>query len=236
MFRRWLTHCWTQLKKLEAVTKNIEKVGGKCTFTSVDVTNESQIDKLLLEIKYKKGKLDVIINNAYSGNSGTLIKGKTQDYQDAFALTVSSSAYLIKSATNLLKTGVKKSGKTASIINISSMYGLVSPDPRIYGLSGENSPPWYGAAKAALIQYTRYAAIHMAHDQIRVNCISPGPFPSQDLKKKLPDFWSKLEDKTPLGRLGKSNELQGAILFLASNASSFCTGINLPIDGGWTAW
>jgi NAD(P)-dependent dehydrogenase (short-subunit alcohol dehydrogenase family) len=124
----------------------------------------------------------------------------------------------------------------ASVVNIASMYGSVSPDPSIYGTSGANNPPSYGAAKAGLIQFTKYAACHLAAEGIRVNCISPGPFPAKRYLDQDPEFKGRLQKKVPMGRTGDPQELQGPLLFLASDASSYVTGINLPVDGGWTAW
>ena len=122
------------------------------------------------------------------------------------------------------------------MVNIASMYGSVSPDPAIYGDSGANNPPSYGAAKAGLIQFTRYAACHFAAERIRVNCISPGPFPAQRYFDQDPEFRRRLENKIPMRRTGDPQEIRGPLLFLASDASSYVTGINLPVDGGWTAW
>jgi NAD(P)-dependent dehydrogenase (short-subunit alcohol dehydrogenase family) len=116
------------------------------------------------------------------------------------------------------------------------MYASVSPDASIYGVSGANSPPYYGSAKAALIQLTRYTACHLAADRIRVNSISPGPFPAAQFLQRDPEFASRLSAKVPMRRTGNPEELQGPLLFLASDASSYVTGANLAVDGGWTAW
>ena len=116
------------------------------------------------------------------------------------------------------------------------MYAQVSPDPGLYGASGLNNPPFYGPAKAGLTQMTRYLATHLAEKQIRVNSISPGPFPNPQIQEKKADFVENLAEKTPMKRIGMPNEIKGAVTFLASDASSYVTGINLPVDGGWTAW
>ena len=121
-------------------------------------------------------------------------------------------------------------------MNVSSMYGTVSPDPSIYGTSGANNPPYYGAAKAGMIQLTKYAACHLAADKVRVNSLSPGPFPARTYLDRDPEFHTQLKRKTPMGRTGDPSELAGPLLFLVSDASSFVTGINLAVDGGWTAW
>jgi gluconate 5-dehydrogenase len=114
---------------------------------------------------------------------------------------------------------------------------MVSPDPRIYGSSGFDNPPQYGVAKAGLIQLTRYLACHLAPEGIRVNSVSPGPFPPiETVAREHPEFLKALENRVPLGRVGKPEEMAGVIVFLASNASSYITGANIPVDGGWTAW
>jgi NAD(P)-dependent dehydrogenase (short-subunit alcohol dehydrogenase family) len=99
-----------------------------------------------------------------------------------------------------------------------------------------NNPPHYGAAKAALLQYTRYAAVHLAPQGIRVNAISPGAFPPEVVQQRDPAFAAALTQKVPMGRLGTPEDLGGAVVFLASSAARFVTGANLPVDGGWTAW
>ena len=122
-----------------------------------------------------------------------------------------------------------------SIINFSSMYGLVSPDLRVYGDSYQRQPANYGAGKAAVVQVTRYAACSLAKHNIRVNCVTPGPFP-KPVNSTDSELNEKLANHTMLGRLGKNHELAGAVLLLASDASSFMTGSNIVVDGGWTAW
>ena len=95
------------------------------------------------------------------------------------------------------------------------------------------NPPHYGVAKAGIIQLTRYAAVHLAAHGIRVNSISPGPFPSKEVQKNA-DFIETLSKNVPLGRIGKPEELLGAVIFLLSSASSYITGQNIVVDGGWT--
>jgi gluconate 5-dehydrogenase len=90
--------------------------------------------------------------------------------------------------------------------------------------------------KGAVVHLTRHLAVYWAKDGIRVNAISPGPFPHDPLRAKLPEFIKRLEAKVPMGRMGDAWELKGAVAFLASRASSYMTGQNLVIDGGWTAW
>ena len=151
-------------------------------------------------------------------------------------MAVTGSYHLIHYAKDLLiKTALLSHGG-ASVINIASMYGMISSDPNIYGDSGFDDPPYYGSAKASLIQLTRYIACRLAHLKIRVNCISPGAFPPKEIIKEQPNLYIELCKKNPMQRIGIADELKGSLIFFASDASSYITGVNLPIDGGWTNW
>ncbi|MES2595486.1 MAG: SDR family oxidoreductase [Verrucomicrobiota bacterium] len=125
---------------------------------------------------------------------------------------------------------------TGSMVLFSSMYGSVSTDPRIYETPMNPNPVEYGVGKAGIQQMTRYLAVHYGPSGVRCNAISPGPFPNPNLQRDQPDFMDRLAQKVPLGRIGQSPEIAGAVSFLLSDASSFITGQNLAVDGGWTVW
>ncbi len=221
--------------KVAVLAGELTKRGLKAEAQLCDVTEADQIAALMGRIAARWGRLDVLVNNAHAGRAGIMADSKKADYVSAIEIAVAAAAELVNAGHALLKAAAAKNGD-AAVINISSMYGMVSPDPRVYGVSKMNNPPHYGAAKAALLQYTRYAACHLAADGIRVNAISPGPFPPDAVCERDPAFCGKLIDKVPMGRLGKPDDLKGATVFLASPASRFVTGANLPVDGGWTAW
>jgi len=124
----------------------------------------------------------------------------------------------------------------ASIVLFSSMYGQISPDPRIYHDPIKPNPIEYGVAKAALEQMTRYLAVAWAPRDIRVNAIAPGPFPHAHQQSQFPDWMKLLAGKVPMGRVGRQEEVAGAIVFLASDEASYVTGHVLNVNGGWTAW
>ena len=124
----------------------------------------------------------------------------------------------------------------ASIINVSSMYGKVAPDPSIYVENSQMNSLLYGSFKAALIQSTKYLSGIFSESNIRVNSVSYGPFPSEKVINDNPEFIKKLIEKTHLKRIGKADESVGIIKFLLSDESSYITGADIPVDGGWTAW
>lgn len=217
--------------KLEALRDSLLASGRKAELLPFDVMDGAARMRALQSLK----SLHVLVNNAYTGRPGTIDMANTEDFDRAFQSGVTAAFEITRLCLPALKRGVQERG-SASIINIASMYGHVSPDPGLYGTSGLNSAPWYGAAKGGLIQLTRYLACHLAAERIRVNAISPGPFPRPEISAEKLDFVQRLGQKVPLGRVGRAEEMSGPLLFLASDAASFVTGINLPVDGGWTAW
>jgi gluconate 5-dehydrogenase len=180
------------------------------------------------------GKLDVLINCANIGTGGkpdqTVETMSDADWQKGVDGAVGTA---FRCTREIVPYFEENGG--GNIINFGSMYGMVSPNPAIYGDSGANNPPNYGAGKAAVLQFTRYCAGHLAAKNIRVNSVAPGPFPNPHFQQN-PDFVRELEQKTMLGRIGKASEMVGPVLLLASDASSFMTGANIVVDGGWTAW
>jgi gluconate 5-dehydrogenase len=134
-----------------------------------------------------------------------------------------------------------KAQQCGSIINIATMYASVAPRPDLYTGTDSLNPPGYSASKAALVAFTRYTASFWGRAGVRANCISPGPFSNtEDLNGQNSvtadsEFVQRLKSYTVLNRIGRPSELCGVLLFLASDASSYVTGQNLGVDGGWTA-
>jgi len=199
-----------------------------CAF---DVRDENAFVRCLSTVP----RLDVLVNNAITVEMGTIETASAEQFATAYDSGVRAAFAAMRIAEPALTKAASASGH-AAIINIASMYGVVSPDPSIYAETGLNSPPHYGPAKAALIQLTRHMACHWGAKGIRVNAIAPGPFPRDKFQREHPEFAARLAAKTPLGRVGTPNEMAGAAVFLASDAASYVTGAVLAVDGGWTAW
>jgi len=220
-------------ERCNMLVKNLTECGHSAEAAVFDISNRREVDHFF------SGRLEcplhILINNAYVGGSGSIQLSKAEAYEGSYDIALIAAHNLLVAALPALRKAVKQDGD-ASVINLASMYAMVSPDQRIYDLPSEVNPPFYGAAKAALLQWTRYAACEFGMEGIRINSISPGPFPSILVQKNNPNFIKKLADKVPVGRIGFSDDIKGPTLFLSSSASSFVSGSNLVVDGGWTCW
>ena len=219
-------------KKCEELVKKIKEKNLKAELADFDITNKNDIENYAKSISNLA--IHCLINNAYTGKSGTIKSSDSKSYLESYNVGLISVHNLTSKLLKNLKLAVKKSGD-ASVINIASMYGLVTPDLRIYDTPKKSSPPFYGATKAALIHWTKYAASEFGKENIRFNSISPGAFPSRLSKKKSPNLIKRLNYKIPLGRIGKPIEVVGSVILLASKAGSYINGSNICIDGGFTS-
>ncbi len=174
------------------------------------------------------GGIDILVNN---GNEALGKDWKDVSAEEFNRQLANQTGYFLLSRA--LHAHTVERGVSGSVIMIGSMYGVVGSYPDTYKDICAISPVGYHALKGGIIQMTRHLAVCWAKDAVRVNCLSPGPFPGEAVSEQLV---SRLEEKCPMGRMGKPDELKGAIVFLASQASSYMTGQNLVIDGGWTAW
>ena len=212
------------------------ELGDKVNYIKCDLSNTESIRAMFEQVD-AAGGLDVLINNAaWGGGAGgkKMTKTRMEDFDDeTWAYSLDGVVGVTFRCTRESIPFFQKNGG-GSIVNIASMYGIVAPDHSIYGDTGSNSPVTYGAGKAGVVQLTKYTASYLAKDGVRVNAITPGPFPK--VAATDPDFLKILQKKTMLGRTGDPNELAGALVLLCSDASSFMTGTNIVVDGGWTAW
>jgi gluconate 5-dehydrogenase len=211
-----------------------EVKNAKIQFRKIDILNAESIVSCFANIRKEFGHIDVLVNNACSvkGNSQENISDEDWNY------TMEGVVGSVHKTIEAVMPGMKEQ-KAGKIVNIASMYGLVSPDFRLYkgdGCEAYINPPHYGAAKAAMIQLTKYYAVYLGPWNIQVNAISPGPFPKESIQKENPEFVRRLKEKNPLNKIGKPEDLAGVITLLSSSASDFITGQTIQVDGGWTIW
>jgi len=217
--------------RLAAFANELDSLKIRAECAAFDMTDFAAVRRFFAECP----SLDVLINNAISMTPKSFSAVSAEDFDLAYRSSVTACFEAARAARPALARAASDRGD-ASIVNIATMYASVSPDPRLYSEPGQASPPHYGAAKAGLIQLTRHLASELGGEGIRVNALSPGPFPKPEVKDRDPKFAERLAGRTMLGRLGEATEIRGPILFLASPASSFVTGTVLAADGGWTAW
>jgi len=217
----------------DALVERLQGQGYEAESAVFDVSVLSEV--LAFANHLKDEPLHILVNNAYVGGAGSIENADSEAYVESYGVTVVAAQNLLKLMLPNLRLAVKQSGD-ASVINMASMYAIVSPDQRIYDSVNAVNPPFYGASKAALLQWTRYAACEFGKESIRVNAVSPGPFPSLDVQTTNPGLVEKLVEKVPMGRIGASDEIKGPMLFLASSGASFVNGSNVVVDGGWTSW
>lgn len=185
---------------------------------------------------------DAVVNNAFDFSprtgfntpEGRLESLGFEQWERAFE----SGLYWAVRTTQIFGEAMRRKGG-GSIVNVASMYGIVSPRPDLYEGTRYFNPPTYTVVKAGLIAFTRYVAAFWGHDGIRCNALLPGAFPnvesaSDNAVDPANDFLSRLADRTVLKRVGHPRDLRGALLLLASDAGSYITGQGIVVDGGWT--
>ena len=194
----------------------------------IDHMEESSIDVGFDEAARLAGKIDVLICNGHEplGVDLTKVTGAQFNRQ----LQNATGYFLL---ARKVRDHAVAQHSSASIIMIGSMYGVVGSYPDSYKEIGPANPVAYQTLKGGIVQMTRHLAVYWAPNDVRVNCLSPGPFPAPAAS---PQMVERLKQHSPMKRMGQPHEMKGAVVFLASDASSYVTGQNLLIDGGWTAW
>lgn len=229
-----------RLTTLAAEWRN-EYGDGQLQIQRIDMYDLPALGALLDEIAGRE-TVDVLVNNAHElgPNTGFNVPGGTLENAtlDQWMRNLTSGIYWAALTTQKLGVGMQARGR-GSIINISTMYAQVAPSPHLYAGTDFSNPPGYSAAKAGLLALTRYVAAFWGADGVRANAILPGPFSntedsSPNTVAEEDPFLERLRSRTTLHRIGKPGELAGALLFLASDASSYVTGHALTVDGGWT--
>ncbi|HVM45558.1 MAG TPA: SDR family oxidoreductase [Candidatus Thermoplasmatota archaeon] len=203
-----------------------------------DVLGRASLERALEEARAAWGVPEILVNNAGIDQPAQAAP-RTYRMEDVpaaeFMRTMEVNAWGAFQCAQVFGGAMAEAGR-GSIVNIGSLYASVSPDNRLYD-HFPNSPPFlkpaaYGASKAALVNLTRYLATHWAARGVRVNALSPGGV----LGAQDAEFRRKYESRVPMGRMATAADLAGPLVFLASDAASYVTGIELVVDGGFTAW
>ena len=230
-------------RSFEIAKEITEKYKRKAIGVTVDVSSKPSVEQMVRQVIDAFGRIDILINNAAINDE--LTSDTSENHLVPFeeyplelwekSLAVNLAGMFL--CAQAVGKQMVKQGRGV-IVNISSIYGTVGPDQRIYEPGKKKAsqqifkPVSYSVSKGAIASLTRYLATYWAGKNIRVNTLTPGGvFDNQDEA-----FVENYSMKTPLGRMAHKTELGGAILFLASDASSYMTGANLVVDGGWTAW
>lgn len=199
----------------------------------IDLFQESEIMTVPARLLGEMGRLDILVNCAALVGTSEL-KGwavpfgeqSSESWRMALEVNLTAVFTLVQACTQVLR-----SSGNGSVINVSSIYGMVGPDMRLYEGTTSGNPAAYAASKGGLLQLTRWLATVLA-PEIRVNAITPG-----GVWRNHPDvFHKRYLERTPLGRMAREEDLKGAAAYLASDLSAYVTGHNLVVDGGWTVW
>jgi len=222
------------------VAERFGALPGRVISLAADITRREELEAALAAVEGELGAPAILINNAALDappDAPAAENGPFESYPEASwdkVMEVNVKGVLL--ACQVIGGRMAAQGR-GSVINVASIYGLVSPDQRIYAYRAASGAPFfkpiaYAASKSALLNMTRYLATYWAPQGVRVNTVTfAGVFNQQDEQ-----FLAGYLPKVPLGRMAREDEYNGAILFLASDASAYMTGSNLVIDGGWTAW
>lgn len=195
--------------------------------SELDICSEPSIFKVRDQILSRHGRLDVLVNNAVARAGRDLNHTTAGDWETS--MKVNSTGLFL--ACRIFSEPMQQAC-SGSIINIASIYGMVGPDFSIYEGTELTSPVDYAFAKGGMINLTRYLASFLAPYKIRVNCLSPGGFRTSETPAEFVPNYSR---RTLLGRMAGPGDINGPVVFLASAASQYITGQNIPVDGGWTA-
>jgi NAD(P)-dependent dehydrogenase (short-subunit alcohol dehydrogenase family) len=218
----------TNLEKLEEAAAQMRAEGGDVTALRLDLGSEESILRFRDGVMAAAGRVDVLVNNSVARPMWEGYESDAKLFDESMRVNATGNFII----TRAFGEGMIRQ-KSGAIVNIASMHGMVGPDPSLYeglGMSGWGGDYYFH--KGGMIAFTRFLASYYGRFGIRCNAISPGGIQSY----RTPDeFVRRDSDHTMLGRMASSDDIKGAIVFFASDASLYVTGANLPVDGGYTA-
>jgi gluconate 5-dehydrogenase len=215
--------------RLEALAAELRGLGVRCLPVQADVADDGQIESAVAEVERGLGPVEILVNNAGIADYGRSEKLSREQWEQVVAVNLSA---VLRLSQRVARVMIER-GRGGRIVNLASVAGLEAN--AIFPTVA------YTATKHGVVGMTRQMAIEWAKHGITVNAIAPGWFPTEmNIDPRagdiLPKFKERMIERTPMGRLGRTGELMGALIFLASPAASYVTGVTLPVDGGWLAW
>ena len=217
-----------------AVGRNPERLAqiknDKIECVSCDVQNESEFADAIEDVRRRHGRIDGLVNNANAAQR------ETWEELDAGTWRAGLDATLTHyfTCTKVVAAHMLAAGRGA-VVNNASIFGFLAPNADMYPQDIRGPSAHHAAAKAGILQLTRYLAAEWAAKGVRVNAVSPGWFPRKRGPER-PDFMQAVTSRIPMKRIGQPRELVGAVVFLMADASSYVTGQNLIVDGGYSIW
>lgn len=214
------------LERTEAFSAAMRQQGFSTHAEQLDITDPTSIEALAGRVLDRYGRLDVLVNSAVVGRGG----GFDEQTPDYWAASAHGNMVGLFAMCKAFVPAMVRQG-SGSIINISSIYGVVANDPTLYEDTDMKQPPDYTFVKAGMINFTRYLANYYGKNGVRANCVCPGGYFDHQPKP----FVDRYTKRVPIGRMLENDDIKGTIVFLASDASAYVTGATLMVDGGWTA-
>ncbi len=217
----------------EIFAGKLQKEGYLAAGLGLNLESEESIHVLVTAIKARFGRVDVLVNNAVSREGfRTLEDMDVEEWEQAQRINATGLMLMTKAVIPLMREH-----GYGNIINIGSIQGAVGPNFRVYGKTGMISPVNYTYDKWGMVGFTKWLANYYGQYNIRANCISPGGYgPGVAQMEGKEEFVANYKALTPLGRFANDRDIQGPVVFLASEAAAYITGHNLLVDGGWTSW
>lgn len=214
------------LQKLQEIAEEEKRAGHTITAEALDLSSHRSIEEFVGRLLARFDRIDGLVNNAYL----RVMKGGPTGPVEQWEESLRANATGLLNITRAVGESMCEKGG-GSMVNIGSIMGMVGPNPFLYEGTEMSAPPDYFYNKGGMVALTRYFASYYGARNVRINCLSPGGyFTGQD-----PKFLERYEKMTMLGRMANDDDLAGAVIFLLSDASSYITGANLPVDGGYTA-
>lgn len=214
------------LERNEVFVAGLRDRGYQAHAARVDITDTASITALRDEVQSRWGGADILVNSAVVGRHGSFDE-QTPEYWQFSAQ--GNMVGLFAMCKAFLPAMVER--KRGSIINIASIFGVVANDPGMYTGTEMKQPPDYTFVKGGMINFTRYMANYYGKQGVRANCICPGGYANDQAEP----FVSRYAERVPVGRMMANEDIKGAVVFLASDASEYVTGTSLMVDGGWTS-